>query len=131
MPSFVPTQAGVYVFELRVYDGIDTSSPASVTVTVQDKALEVTLTSPALEAVVSQDPLLTWAGKGFNSYKTYISINSGKRWQKIYNGVGNSCTLHPALWNWFIPSGTAITWYVEGNSGNQWIKSSTGRFIKK
>jgi hypothetical protein len=131
-PSFVPTQTGVYVFELRVYDGIDTSSPASVTVTVQDKALEVTLTSPALDAAVSQNPLLTWAGKGFSSYKTYISINGGKRWQKIYNGGGSSCTLHPALWNWFIPSGTAITWYVEGSTvGNQGIKSSTGRFIKK
>ncbi len=130
-PSFVPTQAGVYVFELQVYDGIDTSSPVSVTVTVQSSALEVTLISPALNTTVSQNPLLTWAGNGFSSYKVYMSINNSKKYTKIYNGSKTSCTMHAALWSWFIPSGTTITWYVEGNASTQVVKSSQGKFIKR
>jgi hypothetical protein len=130
-PSFVPTQAGVYVFELQVYDGIDTSSPVSVTVTVQSRALEVTLISPTLNATVSQNPLLTWAGNGFSSYRVYMSINNSKKYTKIYNGSKTSCTMHPALWSWFIPSGTTITWYVEGNTSTQVVKSSQGKFIKR
>ena len=130
-PSFMPTLAGVYVFELQVYDGIDTSSPVSITVTVQDRALEVTLISPAFNATVSQNPLLTWAGKGFSSYRVYMSINNSKKYTKIYNGSKTSCTMHPALWSWFIPSGTTITWYVEGNASTQVVKSSQGKFIKR
>lgn len=39
IPSFLPPEKGVYVFELRVYDGANTSKPDRVGVTVQEEKL--------------------------------------------------------------------------------------------
>jgi hypothetical protein len=69
-PSFTASQEGVYVFELRVYDGQDTSSPDSVTVTVQGGTAEITLISPTNGAACYASPTLQWAGDGFKSSKS-------------------------------------------------------------
>jgi len=130
-PTFVATDPGVYVFELKVYDGTDTSSASSVTVTVQSKTAEITLVSPAMGASVSTSPKLTWAGVGFSRYRVYISVNGGAKYQSVYSGSGTSCTLNSLLWNWFIPAGTTVTWYVEGTAGTRVVKSSVGTFIKR
>jgi|GEM_PF-1652412 len=39
IPSFLPPEKGVYVFELSVYDGANTSKPDRVSVTVQEEKL--------------------------------------------------------------------------------------------
>jgi large repetitive protein len=131
-PSFTASLAGVYVFQLKVYDGIDTSAASSVTVTVQSAANQITLISPAKGTVCSSSPKLTWAGSGFKSYTAYISINGGTNYTNVYSGSGTSTTLHPVLWQWFIPSGTTVTWYVQGTTtSGQVVKSTTSTFIRK
>ena len=131
-PSFTASLAGVYVFQLKVYDGIGTSAASSVTVTVQSAANQITLVSPANGTVCSTSPKLTWAGSGFKSYTAYISINGGKSYTKVYSGSGTSTTLHAVLWQWFIPSGTTVTWYVQGTTtSGQVVKSTTSTFIRK
>jgi hypothetical protein len=131
-PSFVAGQAGVYVFALKVYDGTDTSSSSAVTVTVQGNTTDVTLVSPANGTVCSTSPTLSWAGNGFKGYIAYISINGGNKYSKVYSGSKTSTTLHAVLWQWFIPKGTTVTWYVQGTTtSGQIIKSKTSTFIKK
>jgi hypothetical protein len=131
-PSFTASQAGVYVFELRVYDGTDTSSPSTVTVTVQSSTTEITLLSPANGVSLSASPTLSWSGSGFKSYAAYISINGSKRLTKGYSGSGTSTTLHSVVWKWFIPSGTTVTWFVQGTTlSGQVVKSETGTFTKR
>jgi hypothetical protein len=131
-PSFTASQAGVYVFELRVYDGTDTSSPSTVTVTVQSSTTEITLLSPANGVSLSASPTLSWSGSGFKSYAAYISINGSKRLTKVYSGSGTSTTLHSVVWKWFIPSGTTVTWFVQGTTlSGQVVKSETGTFTKR
>lgn len=130
-PSFSEVMEGVYVFELRVYDGHDTSSPSTVTVTVQSAAREVTQITPEDGAVCYSSPTLKWTGEGFKGYKAYISID-GKRFSKVYSGTSTSTTLHSVLWRWFIPAGTTVTWYVEGTATDgQIVKSASKRFIRK
>jgi hypothetical protein len=120
------------VFGLKVYDGKDTSSSSEVTVTVQSNTTDVTLVSPANLAVSSTSPTLSWAGNGFKSYIAYISINGGNKYSKVYSGSKTSTTLHAVLWQWFIPKGTTVTWYVQGTTtSSQIIKSKTSTFIKK
>lgn len=130
-PSFVAAQAGVYVFELRVYDGEDTSDASTVTVTVQNAAGQITLVSPTNGAVCYSSPTLEWAGEGFKSYKAYISID-GKRYSTVYSGTGTSTTLHSVLWRWFIPAGTTVRWYVVGTTfDGRTVKSDTQTFIRR
>jgi fibronectin type 3 domain-containing protein len=130
-PSFSEVLEGVYVFELRVYDGQDTSSPSSVTVTVQSAAREITLITPEDGTACTSSPTLKWAGEGFKGYKAYISID-GKRFSKVYSGTSTSTTLHSVLWRWFIPAGTTVTWYAEGTATDgQIVKSASKRFIRK
>jgi len=131
-PSFTPTQAGVYAFELKVYDGVDTSSASTVTVTAQASSNEISLLSPANGVSLSSSPTLSWAGSGFKSYTAYISINGSKKATKVYSGSATSTTLHSVVWQWFIPSGTTVTWYVVGTTASgQTVKSSTSTFIKR
>ncbi len=130
-PSFVPTVAGVYVFELKVYDGKDTSSPDTVTVAVQQSAVAISLLTPQMGAIMSENPLFSWNASDFSRYKVYITVN-GKKYSNIYNGTGTSCRMSSMLWNLFIPSGTTINWYVEGTTTDRkTIKSSMGNFKKR
>ncbi|HPI92782.1 MAG TPA: PKD domain-containing protein [Deltaproteobacteria bacterium] len=131
-PYFTATQAGVYVFQLVVYDGNDTSSASTVTVTVQSATSQVTLVTPTNGAVCYSSPTLSWAGTGFKSYKVYMSINGGSKYSTIYSGSGTSTILHTVLWRWFIASGTTVTWYVQGTTvSGASVKSSTSTFKKK
>ncbi len=130
-PSFAPTVEGVYVFELKVYDGKDTSSPDTVTVTVQQSEVAISLTTPQLGDIMNENPILSWNASGFGKYKTYISVN-GKKYSNIYTGTGTSCKMSSTLWNLFIPSGTTIYWYVEGTTlDKKTLKSAKGNFKKR
>jgi len=90
----------------------------------------ITLVSPAMGATVSANPVLSWAAKGFSSFRVYLSI-SGRKYTRIYGGRNTSCSMQSTLWNWFIPSRTSLTWYVEGITSSRVVKSSTGSFIKR
>jgi len=115
-PSFVPTEAGVYMFELRVYDGVDTSSPDTVTITVQQGVTSIAPVSPEMGALVSENPTFIWSGdEQVVKYKLYVSLKRG-RFYNVYTGSETSYTLHPVLWYWFIPSGTEVSWYTQGNT---------------
>lgn len=130
-PSFNASAAGVFVFALRVYDGQDTSSADSVTVTIQNTNNSITLISPANGAVLTASPTLAWAGSGFKSYKVMLSINGGK-FSKVYSGSATSTTLHSVMWQWFIPSGSTMTWYVEGTTlTGAIVKSATSTFSRR
>jgi large repetitive protein len=129
-PSFKPTQTGTYVFQLKVYDGIDTSSPASVTVTVQTQQSSINLLSPVNGSVASTNPTFKWSGTGFKSYSLYASIDNGSSWTNLYNGSGTSYTVG-YVWS-FVGSKTTIKWYVQGTTtSGKVVKSSTGYFTKK
>lgn len=90
----------------------------------------VTLVSPAMGATVSANPVLSWAARGFTSFRVYLSIN-GRKYTRIYSGRNTSCSMQSTLWNWFIPSRTSLTWYVEGITSSRVVKSSTGSFVKR
>ncbi len=112
-PSFVPTEPRSYTFELKVYDGVDTSSPDSVTIAVQDQEMGIIPLSPQTGAVVRDNPTFRWSAEGIIKFKVYASLDK-KRFANIYTGTGTSCTMHPVLWYWFIPSGTTVHWMVVG-----------------
>ncbi|HQJ07857.1 MAG TPA: PKD domain-containing protein [Deltaproteobacteria bacterium] len=129
-PSFVPTIAGAYVFSLKVYDGKDTSSADTVTVTVQQTAVAISLFNPQYGASVSENPLFTWGGTGLSKFKVFISVDK-RRYSAIYSGSGKSCRMNTILWNWFIPSGTTIYWYVEGTTKNGQKVNSSLSYLRK
>lgn len=130
-PSVVPALEGIYFFELRVYDAMDTAGPARAAVVVQAKAPAIALLSPSYDYRAYQNPIFKWSGQGFSSYTVRISTNNGNSWTGIYTGSSSSCIMQSASWS-FIPSGTKVLWYVEGatNSG-QVMKSGYGEFIRK
>lgn len=117
-PSFVPTEKGVYIFELRVYDGTDTSSPETVTITVQEEPAGIEPISPETGSVVSRNPTFIWSGEDqITKYKLYVSLKKG-RYYNVYTGSDTSYTLHPVLWYWFIPSGTTLNWCIQGTTAD-------------
>jgi hypothetical protein len=122
---------------VSAYDSSRNESALSVVQTVSVPATAppvvtgISLTSPAAGATVTSNPVLSWTGSGFSSYKVYISI-SGKTYSRIYTGTKTSCSMQSTLWSWFIPHTSTITWYVEGTkSTGAIVKSVTSRFIKK
>ena len=131
-PSFVPTEQGVYVFELRVYDGSDTSSADTVTITVQSEATAIVPLSPEMGAVVSEIPTFSWSSDGqMIKYKLYVSLKRS-RFYNVYTGSETSYTLHPVLWYWFIPSGSEVSWYTQGYTADgQTITSEVFTLIKR
>ncbi|HON38101.1 MAG TPA: PKD domain-containing protein [Desulfomonilia bacterium] len=130
-PSFTPTKKGTYVFELRVYDGTDTSSPDTVTVLVQEEEIVIEPVSPANGAVMRDNPVFSWKAEGMVRFKVYASIDN-KNFTTIYTGSKTYCSLHPVLWYWFIPSKTTIYWTVVGYDANgQSYTSSVSSVIKR
>ncbi|MFY9397803.1 MAG: PKD domain-containing protein [Desulfomonilia bacterium] len=112
-PSFTPAQAGTYVFELKVYDGADTSTPDTVTVTVVTEAVSIQPVSPQSGAVERSNPVFRWSADGLKRFTVGISLD-GRWFITIYSGTRTYCSIHPLLWQWFIPSGTTIYWQVVG-----------------
>ncbi len=129
-PSFVPTIAGAYVFSLKVYDGKDTSSADTVTVTVQQAAVAISLLTPQYGATVRENPLFAWDGTGFSKFRVYVTINK-KNYSTIYSGTGRSCRINTVLWNWFIPSGTTVYWYVQGTTATGQVVNSSMSYLRK
>jgi hypothetical protein len=130
-PSFVPVEKGVYIFELKVYDGSDTSSPDTVTVTVQDEVVGIEPISPSMGSVVSDNPEFAWSGdNSITKYKLYVSIKNHK-YYNLYTGCNTSYTMHPVLWYWFIPSGTTMQWYTKGYSSDGQEITSEVFILKK
>lgn len=130
-PSFTPTKKGTYVFELRVYDGTDTSSPDTVTVLVQEEEIVIEPVSPANGAVMRDNPVFSWKAEGMVRFKVYASLDN-KNFMTIYTGSKTYCSLHPVLWYWFIPSKTTIYWTVVGYDANgQSYTSSVSSVIKR
>ena len=116
-PFFVPTEKGAYVFELRVYDGTHTSSPDTVTVSVQEEEMVIEPVSPATGAVMRDNPVFSWKADGMVRFKVYASLDQ-KNFTTIYTGSKTYCSMHPVLWYWFIPSKTTIHWTVVGYDAN-------------
>ncbi len=130
-PSFIPTEKGTYVFGLRVYDGTDTSSQDTVTVSVQEEEIVIEPVSPAAGAVMRDNPVFSWRAEGMVRFKVYASLDQ-KNLATIYTGSRTYCSLHPVLWYWFIPSGTKVYWAVVGYDANgQSYTSSISSVIKR
>ena len=131
-PSFVPADAGVYIFELKVYDGIDTSSPDTVTITVIKDEESLELTSPSNGCVMRSNPEFTWSAiSSVQKYKLYVSLKKGA-YYNVYTGSNTYYTLHSVLWSFFIPSGTNVTWYVEAyTTDGEMIASEVSSFWKR
>lgn len=130
-PSFTPTEKGTYVFGLRVYDGTDTSSPDTVAVTVQEDEVVIEPVSPAVGAVMRDNPVFSWRAEGMVKFKVYASLDK-KNLTNIYTGSRTYCSMHPVLWYWFIPSGTTVYWAVVGYDANgQSHTSSISSVIKR
>jgi len=129
-PSFTPTVAGTYVFELKASDGKDMSTADTVTITVQNIQTVINLSSPQNGSQISSAPTLKWSGVNVNSYSLYMALN-GKTYVKMYSGSSTSYSVHSILWYWFIPKRTTVSWYVQGqDSSAQQITSSVFTFKK-
>jgi hypothetical protein len=129
-PSFTPSAAGTYVFELKASDGKDMSTADTVTITVQNIQTAISLSSPQNGSQISSAPTLKWSGVNVNSYSLYMALN-GKTYVKMYSGSSTSYSVHSILWYWFIPKRTTVSWYVQGQSSDsQQINSSVFTFKK-
>jgi hypothetical protein len=128
-PWFSPATSGTYVFELKVYDGKDTSLADTVTVTVQNMQTSITLSAPLNGSQTSDIPTLKWSGANITGYTLYMALD-GRNYTKMYSGSSTSYTLHSVLWYWFIPSRTTISWYVIGQMNANQVKSSVYTFKK-
>lgn len=129
-PTFTPAQAGTYVFELRVYDGADTSTPDIVTVTVLEDAVSIEPISPQAGAVERSNPVFRWSAEGMDRFAVRISLD--RNWfTTIYSGTRTYCSIHPLLWYWFIPSGTTVYWQVVGYDASGQEYQSSIRSLQK
>lgn len=128
-PSFVPEQAGTYEFALRVFDGMDTSTSDTVRVTVSEEEVFISLLSPADGSRARSNPRFTWQGEDVGRYRLYVALNGG-RYYELYSGSSTSYRMHSILWYWFIPYGTRISWYVEGETAAGTTRSEVQTFTK-
>ncbi|MEN6475196.1 MAG: PKD domain-containing protein [Syntrophaceae bacterium] len=129
-PSFVPTAAGSYTFELTVSDGQATSDAASVTVSVQASTVSIQPISPVNGSTVRYNPTFKWSAQNLTTYTLYMKIGNGS-YSQMYSGTAKSYTMPYSLWSWFIPSRYTIYWYVVGENGNQQVTSAVFKFKKK
>jgi hypothetical protein len=142
--SFLLTgaQSGVtYYVAVAAYDTSRNESPLSLEKSITVPASStvpapsvpsggITLLSPSRGALVSANPVFRWSGNGFASYRVYLSTN-GKRFSRIYTGTGTSCSIQKSFWTLLIPSGTTLSWYVQGStSSGKSVKSEVLKFKK-
>lgn len=123
-----------YYIAVAAYDIYNNESRLSaektVTIPAQVQAGGLKLLSPLNGATLHANPVFSWSGKGFSSFNVYLSTD-GKRFSKIYSGSGTSCSMQDSLWSLFIPSGTTLTWYVEGfTTTSKTVQSPAVKFIK-
>jgi len=108
---------------------VSVPATSSSTTTTTSSAGIVPLT-PAMNATVYSNPVLTWSGSGYTNYRVYVSTN-GNKYSRIYMGSGKSCKMQDSLWTLFIPSGTTISWYVQGfTSAGKTTQSAVMKFKK-
>ena len=129
-PSFVPTAAGTFTFELTVSDGEATSAAASVSVSVQNTTVSIQPLSPVNGTTISKKPTIKWSAQNLSTFKLYMRIGSGS-YSKMYSGSAKYYTMPSSLWSWFVPSKATIYWYVVGQNGDQQVKSAVFSFKKK
>lgn len=124
-----------YYIAVAAYDLNQKFSPLSVEKSVIVPAPAVPTAGinplyPSPGAVVYANPVFSWSGRGFSSYRVYLSTN-GKKFSRIYSGTGTSCSMQQSLWSLFIPSGTTLSWYVQGyTSTGRSTQSTVRKFIK-
>ena len=128
-PSFTPGIAGTYIFELKVYDGKDTSPADTVTVTVQNMQASITLTAPLNGSLISSNPTLKWSRANMADYTLYMALD-GINYTKMYSGRSISYIVPSQLWYWFIPKRTTVSWYVIGQTSSTQVKSNVYTFKK-
>ena len=128
-PSFTPGAAGTYIFELKVYDGKDTSPADTVTVTVQNMQASITLTAPLNGSLISSNPTMKWSSSNMTDYTLYMALD-GTNYTMMYSGSSISYTVHSVLWYWFIPKRTTVSWYVIGQTSSTQVKSNVYTFKK-
>ena len=129
-PSFVSTEIGTYIFELKVYDGKDTSIADTVTISVQEGTVNIMPVSPTNGAVVTKTPIFSWSADNMTSFTLYIALNNSS-YTRIYSGMTKSYSMHPSLWQWFVSPRTTIRWYVIGEGGGKQVKSAEFSFKRK
>ena len=128
-PSFTPGTAGTYIFELKVYDGKDTSLADTVIITAQSIQARISLAAPLNGSQISSTPSLKWSGANITSYGLYMALD-GKNYIKMYSGSSTSYTIHSVLWYWFIPKKTTVSWYVTGQMNSNQVTSTVYTFKK-
>jgi len=130
-PSFVPTAAGSYTFELKVSDGKATSAASSVTVSVQTAStVSIQPLSPSNGSTVSTCPTLKWSSQNLTSFTLYAKVGGGS-YTKMYSGTAKYYKVPSSLWSMFVPSKSTVYWYVVGVNGSQKVKSAVFSFKKK
>ena len=129
-PSFVSTEIGTYIFELKVYDGKDTSIADTVTISVQEGTVNIMPVSPTNGAVVTKTPIFSWSADNMTSFTLYIALNNSS-YTRLYSGMTKSYSMHPSLWQWFVSPRTTIRWYVIGEGGGKQVKSAEFSFKRK
>ena len=129
-PSFVSTEIGTYIFELKVYDGKDTSIADTVTISVQEGTVNIMPVSPTNGAVVTKTPIFSWSADNMTSFTLYIALNNSS-YTRLYSGTTKSYSMHPSLWQWFVSPRTTIRWYVIGEGGGKQVKSAEFSFKRK
>ncbi|MEA2100953.1 MAG: PKD domain-containing protein [Thermodesulfobacteriota bacterium] len=129
-PVFTPSEAGVYTFELRVWDDEDTSKADTVVVNVQQEPVVIVPQTPSSGEYIRNNPLFSWAAENINTFSLYVSLNKSS-FYNVYSGSSSQFRLHPVLWYWFIPSGTTFSWYVSGETQDEKITSRVFHFTKR
>jgi hypothetical protein len=133
-------QSGVtYYVAVAAYDLSGNFSPMSdeksVTVPIATTTTPVTPTGislryPSMGSLVYANPVFSWSVSGFSTYRVFLSTN-GRKYSRIYTGTGTSCSMQQSLWDLFVPSGTKLSWYVQGYSATgKWVQSSVMQFVK-
>lgn len=129
-PSFVPTAAGSYTFELKVSDGKATSAAASVTVSVQSTTVSIQPLSPTNGTTISTRPTIKWSAQNLTTFTLYAKVGSGS-YSKMYSGTAKSYSVSSSLWSLFVPSKATVYWYVVGANSSQKVTSAVFNFKKQ
>ena len=128
------TEDKTYYITLRAYDksGNESESSQEVHIYVPKSTAtpSIQLLSPISGTVLSKPPVLSWSATSLTTFTLYIALNNGS-YNIMYSGNKTSYNLPSTLWNWFIPSGSTMKWYVVGVGSSGQQVSSVVRYFKK